>query len=269
MNRDKIVVVISDTHCGHDAGLTPPRFAHHQKTDDNRHEKFAILQDVTWRWFHQEAVRLRPVDVLVFNGDAIDGRGERSGSTELITADRRKQCKMALECIKIFQPHNVVLTFGTDYHTSSDGEEWESVMADKLEDWIEGDVAVGAHEWFNVNGIVFDCKHHLPMSGTPVCQFTALTRDAIWHLLWAARKEAPKADIILRSHVHTFLSCRTSDFAAFVTPGLQAYSKFGAKRVSRVIDYGFLHFDVSKEGNWKCHDHLARFAECRPTVPRY
>jgi len=269
MSRDKTLVVISDGHSGHQAGLTPPEYANSITGEHHRRDKFAVIQDVTWRWYYQEAVRLRPVDILVYNGDAIDGRGEKSGSTELIAADRTVQCTMAVESIMAFQPKNVVITLGTDYHVASTGEEWEYVIAKLLKDRVEGDVAIGAHEWFTVNGVMFDCKHHLGSSGVPNTKFNAIAKDALWNMVYASRKEAPRADVIVRSHVHSFCHCGDTDFFACSTPGLQAYSKFGAKRVSRTIDYGFMHFDVSKEGNYQWHPHIAKFKECRPSVLRY
>ena len=269
--HDKRVAVLSDPHCGHVAGLTPPEYAYAVTDDRTKHDKFAIIQDVTWRWFYAEAVKIRPVDVLLLNGDAIDGRGEKAGGVECITTDRTKQCEMAIRVIKVLQPKHVILTYGTTYHVASSGEEWEGAIAKTLADsnTFSGDVAVGAHEWFSVNGVVFDAKHHVAMGAAPQTQFSSITRDSIWQMLWAMRREAPRANIIIRSHLHTYLFAKTSDFTGIVTPGLQAYSKYGAKQVSRTIDYGFLHFDVTKEGNWTCVDHLARFAEFTPTVLKF
>ena len=72
------VIVISDTHCGHEYGLTPP--AWHRKLADR-----ALAESIdNWNWFKQMVDRMRPYNVLIYNGDAIDGRGEKSESSELI-----------------------------------------------------------------------------------------------------------------------------------------------------------------------------------------
>ena len=46
---------------------------------------------------------LQPVHLLLVGGDCIDGRGEKSGSTELITVNRNEQCQMAAECIRVWR----------------------------------------------------------------------------------------------------------------------------------------------------------------------
>src|SRR3989304_492548 len=49
-------------------------------------------------------------------GYLVDGRGERSGSLELIVLDRLLQAEMAAEVINVAEAGKVYLTRGTDYH---------------------------------------------------------------------------------------------------------------------------------------------------------
>ena len=40
-----------------------------------------------------------PVDILVVNGDAIDGHGKKSNGSELLTTDLLQQVDIAVECL--------------------------------------------------------------------------------------------------------------------------------------------------------------------------
>ena len=72
----KRVVVISEEHCGHLAGLTPPQWqvAYKPKSDTKRN-KWAKLQRDLWGFYEKTIEELQPIDILINNGDAIDGRG--------------------------------------------------------------------------------------------------------------------------------------------------------------------------------------------------
>ena len=78
----KRIAVISDLHCGHVVGLTPPRW---QSAVGLVGEKIAAMQKTLWDLYTEEMDAIKPIDVLIVNGDCIDGKGKRSGSTELIT----------------------------------------------------------------------------------------------------------------------------------------------------------------------------------------
>ena len=52
-----------------------------------------------WEFYTSSVDSLRPIDILICPGDAIDGKGERSGGVELITPDRLEQVRMAAEAV--------------------------------------------------------------------------------------------------------------------------------------------------------------------------
>lgn len=248
----KRVLFISDLHCGHVVGLTPPPWQQ-QKTKDHQWDKFSTLQHDLYQAFSQTITSLGKIDVLVVNGDCIEGKGERSGGTELITTDRNKQCEMAEYAIESIKADNIVMTYGTGYHTG-DGEDFESniarvVKADKI----------GAHEWVEVNGLVFDCKHHIGSSSIPHGRHAAAAKERLWNLLWTEHEEQPKADVLIRSHVHYFDYCGGVNWLALTTPALQGMgSKFGSRRCSGHVDFGMVHFDVNPDGSYTWQPHITR-----------
>lgn len=228
----KRVVVTSDFHCGSDVGLTPPDWQHR------------LIQAELWNVFTTMIDELRPIDILIVNGDLIDGKASRWGGTGLITADRAEQAEMAAQCIRYVEADEVYLTYGTPYHVGS-GEDWEGVVAEKVGAPIEDQI------WVDVNGVMFDCKHFVGASSIPHGRHTTIAKDRLWNILWAEMGQQPKSDIIIRSHVHYFNYCGGTTWVAMTTPALQGLgSKFGSRIPSGTVDYGLVYFDVDEDGGF-------------------
>ena len=128
----KRVVAIGDLHCGHLLGLTPPDWwTSKMPGHESMRERSGSVQRELWKWYTATMAALQPIDILLVNGDVIDGKGRHSGGVEQITTDRRVQCEMAAECIGAASPKRAVFTYGTRYHTGK-GEDWEAMLADQL-----------------------------------------------------------------------------------------------------------------------------------------
>jgi hypothetical protein len=255
----KRVVLMGDTHCGHEAGLTPAafqvRWREAEKDEDNednaarlireRENKAAALEHECWAWYVAACRRVQPVDLVIFNADAIDGRGERSGGTELLTADRGKQCDMAVTAIRKMGARRTMMTYGTPYHTGQI-EDWEDNIADRLDA-----ECIKSHLWVDVNGLIFDVKHHIGSSSVPYGRSTPITKDRVWNLIWAEHEQQPKANVIIRSHVHYFHGAFGTGWLGMTLPALQAAgTKYGARKCSGTVDFGFVVFDVKPSGNF-------------------
>lgn len=236
----KRILVISDPHCGHKFGLTPPRW----QKQCGKEAKFAATM---WGEFTHRINRVAPYSHIFLMGDLIDGRGEKSGGTELITSDRSEQC----DIFKDVYTHLLlksgsrkvksIAVFGTGYHTSSGGEDWEQQIADTVE------CKIGSHEWPEIEGVIFDIKHHTGRSAVPWSQLTGIQRDAAWGELWHVRQQRqPLASVYLRGHVHYFKYGGDAYKLCVTLPCLTFNSKFGARRCSEAIDWGFTWFDVDK-----------------------
>ena len=248
----KRVLVISDLHSGHIVGLTPPRWQQ-QITGDHRWDKFAILQRELWQSFCNMYQSLMPIDILIVNGDMIDGLGEKSGGTELITTNRNFQVDMAVYAIKQIKAKHIIMTYGTSYHTGKN-EDLEDLVSEKVKA-----EKIGSHEWVEVNGLIFDCKHHITSSSIPHGRHTATARERLWNVLWSEYEEQPKSDIIIRSHVHYHDYCGEAGWLGMTTPSLQGMgSKFGSRQCSGHVDFGMIHFDVESNGSYSWQSHIIR-----------
>jgi hypothetical protein len=238
----KRVVVISDAHCGHRAGLTPPK----GWVNEERDTKVAHHQHILWDWYVNELEKVKPIDMLVCNGDMIDGKGFRSGSREQLTADMNEQVEWAEECIKQAGTMNIKIVFGTGYHVGIE-ENFEYTLATKL------GAESGNHLWIGSkknddSGNVIDFKHKVGSSSIPHGRHTAIAKDRLWNMLWAARDWQPNANVIVRSHVHYHVFSGDSTSLQIVTPALQLPdTEYGARQLSGLVDVGFIEILMGKE----------------------
>lgn len=232
-------MTVGDIHGGHRVGLTPPQF---QSAIPG--EQFHRIQVELWDYYQKAIESLKPIDIFVHNGDAIDGSGGRSGGSELITTDCNRQVDIAYEAIKIADAGSYFLTYGTAYHTGQDTD-YEKVLADRL-----GGV-VRSQLWLDVNGTVLDIRHHIGNSAIPHGKGTPLAKEWLWNTLWNLEEGQPSADIFLRSHVHNFSGVLGPDWIALTLPALQGQgSKFGARRCSQVVHFGVVWFDCYEDGSY-------------------
>lgn len=243
----KRILTIGDLHCGHRAGLTPNGY----ESQLAGHKYKAVQMDF-WREYEDVVDSLRPVDVLVVNGDCVDGHGHKSGATELIVTDVNRQIEMAWACIEYVGAEMVFITYGTPYHVGA-SVEYEKALAKQLGCQIDSQLDI------DVNGLLFNFRHFLSASSVPYGQGTPLAKARFWNLLWSEFDEYPKADIVVRSHTHWFTEMREDNWRAVALPSLQGHgSKFGARIVERRVNWGLVWFDVVNENEYTMTEHIVR-----------
>jgi hypothetical protein len=236
----KRLVCISDLHCGHRVGLTPP---YYQTAIPGK--QYHRIQVELWDQYVKWAEELQPIDILLVNGDAIDGKGKRSGSSELITADRNQQCDMSEIAINQLEAKNIIMTYGTGYHTGN-GEDYEYQLAKRL------NADISSQQFFQVNNTTFDAKHKVGGSSIPHGRATPLAKERLWNYIWNEFSEQPKADVIIRSHVHYHTFTGEDHWLAMTTPALQGQgSKFGARICNGTVHFGLVWFDCHDDGSYE------------------
>ena len=244
----KRVLVIADEHTGHNLGLT------HPSDDFDDGTTHYLVRRTIWEWYAPLVKRLKP-NIVIVNGDCIDGDGKKSGGTEQLTTDRIKQCKMAVKTLKVIPGKpKFFMSYGTGYHTGND-EDFENIIADDI-----GAERIGAEDTIDVNGLLINYRHHIGRSGIPHGRHTAVAKEKLWNNIWAQRGEYPEADVIVRSHVHYYAFCGGPGWLGLTTPALQGYgSKFGARVVTGTVDVGMVHFDIWSKDKWEWKAHILRF----------
>ena len=230
----KRIVVVSDTHCGHQYGLTPTKWNYRKTEKPGRQRK------LMWDWYRKMIKSLQPIDILVANGDLIDGTGKRSGGTELLTTDRIEQCEMALEVLGQANAKTYRFTFGTGYHTG-DIEDFEKFIVSPLGGTIE------AEQPLEILGTRFLFRHHMHGGASDQSALTAPFKFAIDDIQRSARnKTKTAADIYVFSHRHRTYLGWLRGLMAVGTPCLQGESKYGVRRIGNHVDIGLVYFDVEE-----------------------
>jgi len=249
-----------DKHSGHKVGLTPyPWQLTPRRGGFTKRSKWAKIQTELWQAYISILSGLPKLDFILELGDMIDGKAHRSGGTELITSDIQEQCDMAVEIYeetRKFCKKNVKVAavYGTDYHVATEGEDWENEIA-----YRAGFTKIGAHEWPQVNGCVFDIKHKVGSSTIPHGRFTAIAKEKMWNALWAEREEQPRSDVLIRAHAHYYSAIDTADGCAMILPALQGMgSRYGSRQCSGTVDWGLVHFVVHDDGSVDWYPHIIR-----------
>ena len=247
MRDFKRILTIADFHSGHEIGLTHPGYDP-DKPPKKRPECWFMRRTI-WDWYAKTVDLLKPIDILIVNGDAIDGRGPKSGSMELIYLDRQDQCDMAVAAIKHVQAKKIVMSYGTAYHTGQ-LEDWENLIAKDV-----GALKIGSEDNIDVYGAIINYRHHIGRSSVPYGRHTAIAKEHLQNQLWAERDEYPLANFIIRSHVHYHVHAGGFGWTAITTPALQGYgTRLGARRMSGTVDIGVTVIDVYPDGRltWRC-----------------
>lgn len=242
--KSKKGMIISDLHCGHDVGLTYPSFDADRGSEKRRYHY--DTRRYIWDWYEDTVKSLPRLDFLIVNGDAIEGKGKYSGGTECLTTDRDEQAEMAIAAINVKKAPKIFMSYGTASHTG-ETEDWEDVIARQVHA-----EKIGGEDTIVINNLRINYRHHISRSSIPHGRYTALAREKLWNNLWAERDEYPRADVLIRSHVHYAVYCGTPDWLALITPGLQGYGgKYGARRMSGTVDIGVTYFDIASRDDYK------------------
>ena len=233
----KRIICISDLHCGHVAGLTPPDYQSYHRGL----VKYVDQQDEVWRWYQGVCDRLG-ADIAFVLGDAMDGKGKRSGSGEYITTEWKEQMDMACMCIEATGVKRAVMVNGTPFHVG-DEDDYEDFIKGKLSTKMY--TSIEGHSFPKVHQIQFDLKHKIGSSGIPHGRSSAMMKAKLWNTMWSERKQQPDADVMIRGHVHYFNCVQNPMWLGMTMPALQSWgSRYGIRQCEGIVDLGLVWFDV-------------------------
>lgn len=244
MAKEITVVVVSDLHCGSEVGICsakPDREIGGSYNPNKRQE--ALLQayeSLTTEWASP--------DILIINGDAIEGRARRESGVPCWSVNLTDQLADAEKLIEMWNAGTIYVTDGTGYHVDAEGlGGLENKLAKNL-----GAVKVGhgkkisADELFlRIGGLTFHFAHHISV-GSGWYRTTPLAKEMAMALLNASHKH--KADVTVRSHCHFFCGVEFTSQKGFITPCWQLQTRYLFKKGAWVMpDIGAIRFRV-KDG---------------------
>lgn len=232
--------VFADLHCGHVLGLVPPKWF----VKKNLYPEVYKLQRKSWEYFVEGVDMAGPYDMVVWNGDVVDGLQPKGEATDLITHEPREQIDIACEIVKYINAPVNVFVSGTGYHTKVARFNFEKEVAARFGCKAEPEVMI------NANGKSFYFRHKIDGSSVPYGNHTPLAKMQLNQFIKASAGKAPKADILVFSHTHKFGGAYGDGWEALTTPCLQINSNHGRMTCNGDTTWGFIWFNVQEDGNY-------------------
>lgn len=240
--------VVSDLHCGSIFGMLPPNFV----TSDGAPKLQNAGQTHLWNCWNAAIDWLKKsrVDLIVVNGDVIDGPQPAQRGTELslpLIFDQREAAIQCLQPLSVLAP--LYFTQGTEYHDCKAGASVEEVAKALNAVQYHG---IGSGKYskeildLEVDGVILNFAHHVGIAGG-FYRATAVDREAIWSALAGKDGKVPKADACLRAHCHFFVHVEHASKHVAISPCWQLQTRFMRRNSAyRMIpDIGALIVEVN------------------------
>lgn len=260
----KRIAVVSDLQCGSIFGMLPPNFLTSEGIPKIQNAGQKYLWEC-WIDFCERAGRFDP-DAIIANGDMNDGRQRKSEGVELSLNLIADQVNAAVRCLRVLKKRcpraKWYFTRGTAYHVGHAGQDEEEVAkALNAEKYSSVGTGVYVREvlWLDIEGVIVEAAHHIGVS-QGFYRLTQLDKEMQWSAMAAKdnTKGVPKADLLIRSHVHNFQHAEHASKQGLVTPCWQLQTSFMRKNSTyRMLpDIGgvFIEIDGSakKKGKPPC-----------------
>lgn len=239
------ILVVSDLHCGSQWGLWPDRsviLPDGRVVPPNKGQKYIL------RCWEDLCDRVGKFDILVVNGDVIDGEQIRSRGVEAMSTLIPAQVSAAVSLLEplVSKAREAYFIQGTEYHEGIAGQASEAVAREL---GARGP-ARGWHSWevldLDVGGVIINFSHGISVS-QGLYRMTALDREGVWSALSSGSRKCPNPDVIVRSHAHYYAHVEYTDRHVVITPCWQLQTRYMRRRsVYRMIpDIGAVVLEIS------------------------
>ena len=241
----KSIVVIADIHDGNINAVCTPSAARYI-----RHPRKRALQKKLYEaWKYCQTQLTKPdIDLLIVNGDAIDGDNRKDLGSEVWTTSMIEQINDVVELISDYSYQNVIVTTGSGYHVKRGADPYEEILAEKLAR-NEKDGELGRYlrhdilpkyftqvqkntrvdnvlyrytdyKWrFKALNEVFSITHHVSHSKVEFYRSTPLAREMVTSELDASKYSPDeRPTILIRSHTHYYCMLDFSASTGIITP---------------------------------------------------
>ena len=230
----KNIVVISDTHCGCQLALMPPKFTLDGGTEVSQgtmQKKLWTMWKHFWTEWVPQATKGQDY-IIVHNGDAIDG--VHHNSVTQITHNIKDQIKMALEVMEPVVNNKKCKGYyhirGTEAHVGKSGQSEEGLAAalNAIPD------EHGNHARWELNirmdKYLIHFTHHVGTTSSSSYESTAVYKELIEAYVESGRWQLEPPDAVIRSHRHRDfkidIKTGKGNGIAYITPAWQLKTPF-------------------------------------------
>lgn len=243
VRRAKKIVILSDTHAGSEFAPYPERLL---PADASLHLGTRYMNEC----FEHAKEEIGKCDLVILNGDLIDGRQKKSGGLGLYTPHLRGQVEAAIELLAPItaKAKRVMRVLGTPYHD----DEHDPLGLLDSELGIDSDDVDDVFDLELRGSGILNVTHH------PSFKFEhkggGMSKTAFYNLVNAARRKAPRARWIVESHLHFYAQFEDADVRVTACPCWQLPTPW-ARKINRrrfVSDIGciVMEHDPTQASEW-------------------
>ena len=243
---------LADTHFGSKHSPLPPKYR------PPNPGPAGMWMDYSWSIWQHFVHECPPLDVLVSNGDELEGAHPTLRSApDSVDQSPLRQVDIALEALGPLRAKakKMWLVRGTGFHTGIWYEAIETLGRElNAEKWAErrysGTVLDG-----EMGGITFNCVH--AQSTGAIYSGTLLNRTAWFATIAEQLGKTIKADVIVRSHTHQFGLAKFSNHWVLSTRAFKLCDEFAQTkleyfRAQALLDLGATVLTIGPDGmTWK------------------
>lgn len=193
------------------------------------------FMDYTWCCWEDFCARCPPMDLLIVNGDLIEGESPSKRDTmDAITDNFLTQGQMAEETLSLILPKakRWYMVRGTAYHDGKHFETIEAVARNMgAEPWSDARYTGYVLE-ANWNGLAINATHHQTTGA--IYPGTLASRTALMAAAAEGLGKIVPADLIVRSHVHFKFIGQSYGKWFISTPAWKLVTPYAIKKMEQV-----------------------------------
>ncbi len=215
--RDIRVLIPSDTHIGSEVGLCSPEIILNKNTPRESIRYYNEVQAEIYDGFMSIMKEIGKVDVVVFNGDIVDGYNDKAHGLGEWSCCYDDQINEAVRLFKPYMPKAVYGTIGSTYHVG-DNICGDMEVVKELQGIFKED------HFLDIAGVRFHFAHKIGVSKNTRTKSNAVMAELAEAI--SNRDSYGDVDVIVRSHAHYYTSAAYDNRTAIVTPALKARDDF-------------------------------------------
>jgi hypothetical protein len=173
------------------------------------------------------------VDILVLNGDLIEGPNKRGNGLGVWTTDIHAQAQCSATLIDMIRCKQIYVTQGSTYHTGN--PTGDKIVCDLIRgNWL------GEWQFIEINNALkVYLKHYGDYSSVPYSRCTGQRKQAL-----IARSQGTDLDILINSHTHHFNFSGDSNDLSISVPCWKGIDEFIGKKSIEQPDNGYVLIKV-------------------------
>ncbi|GIW91542.1 MAG: hypothetical protein KatS3mg109_1974 [Pirellulaceae bacterium] len=240
-------VFLSDVHVMSRHGIVPPEWR--QRSDPLR-----PVQEYIWDCWTDFVRSCPKLDNLVFVGDLIDGTIQLRGQPRGVASDDlidQIEAATAVLTPLARKARQVYVVRGTPFHETGDAVEAIARGLPNAVAWAAGRYS-GHVLTLELGGLNVDISHHQTRGW--MWLGGAASRLAVLSAAAEAAAKLPRADVIVRGDLHTYVLMRTLQkwicfLPGWTMPSLHAIQRMEATRAHLAADIGGLMMTIDRDGS--------------------